>query len=155
MKRLILAFALLLPAVAESATIAHIKTLVETFYASRAVGLAADQEVYRATYGTYWQGIVTPGTVPDNGATVAGDYTRKPTDHAERWSDFFTGGHALPPNIPAQIQIDVYGGPLGQGWTITVRGTKGGVLLQRSWAVGPETWREKDWQECVLPCTLP
>lgn len=155
MKRLILAFALLLPATTEAATLAQIKTAIKNFRDAHAAKIVAKQNAYLAAHGTYWQGIVTPSEIPDDGATVVQDYTRRPTDHVHRWIDVFAGVDALPDNIPAQIQVDVYGGPLGQGWTLTVRATKNGNLYWKTWAVGPETWREQDWQSCTLPCGLP
>ena len=114
------------------------------------------QEAYAANHGgRYWQGIATPSNLPDDGALVAADYTKKPHDQAERWTDIFFGADVLPTNIPAQAQVDVYDGPQGKGWTVTLRGTKNGNLYWRTWNVGPETWREQDWQSCILPCSIP
>ena len=76
---------------------------------------------------------------------MAADWTKKPTDQATRWIDVFTGLDALPANIPAQISVDVYDGPLGTGWTVTLKGTKNGNLYAKCWNVGPETHRAHDW----------
>ncbi len=48
-------------------------------------------------------------------------------------------------SIPCQISVDVYDGPLGKGWTVTLRATKAGVLYWRTWNVGAEMWRRTDW----------
>ena len=138
----------------EAATLAQIKTAIETFRSNHAAKIIAKQEAYLASHGTYWQGILTPNSPPDDGATVAADWTKKPTDQARRWADVFKDADALPDNIPAQIRVDVYDGPLGKGWTITLAGTKNGNRYWRTWNVGPETSRAQDWLSCVLPCSV-
>lgn len=157
MRRLLLLLVLAVPATGQAATIAQIRTAIENWRDTNAEKLVARQEAYAANHGgRYWQGILTPTNPPDDGGTVAADWTRKPTDQAERWADTFTGANALPANIPAQIRVDVYDGPAGKGWTVTLTGTKGGSRYWRTWNVGPETQRAHDWQSCVLPCsTLP
>lgn len=155
MKRLIPVLAFLgLASYSESATLGQIKTAIENFRDAHAAKIVAKQEAYLAAHGTYWQGIITPATPSDDGASLAADYTLKPTDQPTSWADVFSGVDALPANIPAQARMDVYNGPLGKGWTITLLGTKNGVLYWRTWAVGPETWRAQDWSSCTLPCGL-
>lgn len=146
MKRLVLIL-LLIPATSSAATLAQIKAAIENFRDTHGPKIVARQEAYAAAHnGRYWQGIITHNTPPDDGASTPADYTRKPTDQAERWSDIFTGANALPANIPCQIRVDVYDGPLGKGWTVTLSGTKGGNYYWKTWNVGPETWRQHDWQ---------
>ena len=154
MRRLTLLVLLLLaPCAGQSATLDSIRAAIENFRDAHAAKLVAKQEAYAANHGgRYWQGIITPGTIPDDGASVAADYTRKPTDQANRWADVFSGADALPASIPAQIRVDVYDGPLGKGWVLTVSGTKSGNLYTKAWNVGPETWRAHAWQSCTLPC---
>ena len=128
------------------ATIAQIKTAIENFRTAHGPKIVARQEAYAANHnGRYWQGIITPTVPPDDGASVAADYTKKPTDQLERWADVFKAADALPANIPCQISVDVYDGPLGKGWTVTLQGTKASKMYTRTWNVGPETWRETAW----------
>lgn len=128
------------------ATLAAIKAAIEDFRTTHGPKIVDRQEAYALNHnGRYWQGIITPTVPPDDGATVAADWTKKPTDQATHWLDVFTGANALPANLPAQIAVDVYDGPLGTGWTITLRGTKAGNLYEKAWSVGPETGRSHDW----------
>ncbi len=147
MRRLIPLALLLIAVPGEAATLAQIKAAIENFQATHGAKIVARQEAYAANHGgRYWQGIITPNAAPDDGLSVAADYTKRPTDQAERWADIFTGANALPASIPCQIRVDVYEGPLGKGWTVTLRATKTGVLYWRTWNVGPETWRATGWQ---------
>jgi hypothetical protein len=151
MRRLLLLF-VLLPAASDAASLAEIKTAIENFQTTHGAKIVARQEAYAANHGgRYWQGIITPAVAPDDGASVVADYTKHPTDQTERWTDVFTGANILPANIPCQIRVDVYDGPLGTGWTVTLQGTKSGVLYWRTWNVGPETWRQTGWLSRSLP----
>lgn len=119
-------------------TVAQIQNAVDNWVGNNQSKLVAVQDAYYAANGRYFQGITTPDTLPDNGETVVADYSKKPTDQIERWSDVFTGGNLLPSNVPAQIAIDVYDGPLGKGWAATLRFTKSLVTYQKTWSFGPE-----------------
>lgn len=120
------------------ATLTQIQNAIDSWMSSNQAKLVAAQNAYYASHGRYFQGITTPATLPDDGATVVADYAKKPTDQLEKWSDVFTGGNLLPGNVPAQITIDVYDGPLGRGWMATLRFTKTGVTYRKTWAFGPE-----------------
>lgn len=152
MRKVILATLFLLsPLPCAAATVDQIRAAIENFRDTHAAKIVARQEAYLAAKGRYWQGVITPAVSPDNGAFVTPDYTRRPTDQAERWSTVFSGPDALPSTVPAQISVDVYDGPLGKGWTLTVVATKAGVRYWRTWSVGPED-RATNWQSCTLPC---
>jgi len=128
------------------ATLAEIRTLVDNWKDTIGPKIVNRQNAYFATHGRYWQGIVTPGVRPDDGGSVVPNYTFKPTDQATSWADHFSGANALPGSIPAQIAIDVYDGPLGKGYTITLFITKAGRLYARTWNVGPEN-RDAAWAD--------
>lgn len=135
------------------ATIAEIRTAIENFVTNHGPKFIRRQERYFANHGYYWQGVLTPATIPDDGVLVAANYSVRPTDHPERWSDIFINDDIddrLPASIPMQISVDVYGGPRGQGWSFTVYATKAGTLYWRTWHVGPETERQTDWQSRLL-----
>lgn len=126
------------------ATITQIQNAVDSWVSSNQAKLVAVQDAYYASKGRYFQGITTPAALPDDGATVVADYTKKPTDQLEKWSDVFTGGNLLPGSIPAQITIDVYDGPLGKGWAATLRFTKSLQTYRKTWGFGPEP-RDTGW----------
>lgn len=128
------------------ATLSQIKTAIENWRSTYGPKIVARQEAYAANHsGRYWQGSITPSIPPDDGASMVADYTKRPTDQVERWADIFKAADALPMSIPCQIQVDVYDGPLGTGWTVTLSGTKNGTRYSRTWNVGPEKWRAADW----------
>ncbi len=43
----------------------------------------------------------------------------------------------------------VYDGPLGKGWRLTARATKGTTLMSKVWSFGPEE-RATDWIETEI-----
>lgn len=108
----------------------------------------AYQASYFAAHGRYWQGLMTPPTVPADGALVAPDLTLKPEGQAEDWS-----GVGIAATLPFSVQVDRYDGPLGPGYQILVRVTDVGRLMARSVGSGPEIWRTFDWSD-VTPETF-
>lgn len=130
------------------ATNAQIQATIESFWTNHQAKFIGVQDDYAVTHSRrYWQGIVSSSIPPDDGALVNPDLTRKPTDQAERWLDVFIGGRSLPSaNWPASIRVDVYDGPGGTGWSVTVTYTKAGQTWSRTFHIaGPETWRESPW----------
>lgn len=71
----------------------------------------------------------------------------KPSDVGKSWADL-----GLPdPDPQYECWIDVYDGPSGKGYVINYEFNKGGTLIRKALNVGPEEWREKDWEEVVEP----
>jgi hypothetical protein len=132
------------------ATLAQIKAAVETLKDTIGPVLVRRQNHYFSQHGKYWQGILTPSTPPDDGASVVADYTRKPTDQSESWADRFSGADSLPATLKAQIRVDTYDGPSGKGWTVTLRITKSGKTYARTWNFGPED-RDTSWADVTVP----
>lgn len=124
------------------ATVAQIKAAAEQFRQDHGTKFRNRQETYFAIHNINWQGIISHAVIPDDGIAAPPDLTRRPTDQVERWQDVFTGANALPANWPIAIQVDVYDGPSGKGWTITVLATKNLITYSRTWNFGPETYRE-------------
>lgn len=124
------------------ATVAQIKAAAEQFKQDHGAKFLNRQEAYLTARNINWQGIISHVTIPDDGVATAPDLTRRPTDQNERWQDVFTGANLLPATWPIAVQVDVYDGPSGKGWTITVLATKNGITYSRTWNFGPETWRE-------------
>ena len=133
-----------------------LKTDLEKFEFDHAAKFEAVQTDYFAAHGKYWQGIETPATLPDEGTKEKDpDLTKKPQDQVEKWEDVFKGAELLPSKWPATMRCDVYEGPLGLGWVLTLAVSEGGIRWQRSWNYGPEKWREdKDWRE-ITPLVIP
>jgi hypothetical protein len=130
------------------ATIAQIRSVVETLKDAVGPVLVRRQNHYFEAHGRYWQGILTPSMPPDDGADCAPDWTCKPTDQAESWADRFSGLDALPATMKAQLRVDAYDGPLGTGWSVSLRFQKAGKTYERTWAFGPEA-RDAAWREVI------
>jgi len=131
------------------ATVPQIKAAIEGFWVNHGAKFINRQDDYFARVAgySYWQGIRTPDAIPDNGAVLPADYTKHPADQIETWADRFAGTYALPGTLQAQISVDVYDGPIGKGWSVTVHFTKDAILYSKTWHYGPETWRGHDWIE--------
>ena len=133
------------PAISEK-----LKTDLEKFQSDHIIKFQAVQDEYKLSHRDYWQGIETPSVLPDELIKEKdADYTKKPSDQIERWSDVFKGvDKLLPSKVPATISVDVYSGPSGQGWTITLRCLEAGKVQKRTWNFGPEDYRhDKGWIE--------
>jgi len=127
------------------ATLAEIRAAAEQFRDDHASKFVRRQNAYFAAHGRYWQGIATPALIPDDGASRSPDLSTKPHDQAETWADSFTGADALPASWPVRMSVDVYNGPSGHGWSVTVLVSKAGTTYMRTWNVGPEIYRETGW----------
>lgn len=72
---------------------------------------------------------------------------RKPADVSKSWDDL-----KLPdPDPQYECWIDVYDGPSGKGYVINYEFNRSGTLIRKALNVGPEEWRERDWEEVVEP----
>jgi len=114
---------------------------------------------YLKDYGHYWQGLSTHSeaakpeyTAADKVQPItevkvypADSLNIKPSDQlAERsWSELFP---TLVDKLAADLRIDVYDGPDGMGYVISLRYCVDGLCYLRSVNVGPESWRSTDWQ---------
>ena len=131
------------------ATIAQIQAAIDAWMLSNQQKFVRRQDKYFPVNRRYFQGIMTPAVAPDDGAVIALDWDKKPTDQIESWRDVFVndadGNDVLPANGPVQIRMDSYHSPFGHGWLIALQGTKDEVLWFRTWNFGPETWRETGW----------
>lgn len=105
------------------------------------------QEAYLNVRGRYWQGIVTPATIPTDGFALALDLSRRPTDQVERWADVASAWQvSWPATSTVQLQIDVYTGPQGKGWVFTARCMLEGRIWERAVNIGPEIASAHDWE---------
>ena len=84
------------------------------------------QDAYLAAHGKYYQGIITPTTVPPLGADRPVDKTKKPHDQNENWNDVF--GVMIPDTLPCSVEIHAYQSLAGHsftlyGWITDTQGT--------------------------------
>lgn len=131
------------PAYSQTSISPKLGSDLEKFYSDQLPLLQKVQTVYYEAHGRYWQGILTPASLPDETTKErTPDLKVKPTDQEESWEALFKGADILPPKWPAQLQIDVYDGPRGKGWTVTLRASEGGKPQVRTWNFGPEKERD-------------
>jgi hypothetical protein len=90
------------------------------------------EDEFLATFGYYFQGIVTPAVYPVDGADVDADLTLHPSDQAQDWTAFLGSAAGSLGKFPCSISIEYHYGPAGRGFTITFRYTN---------AQGQNWWR--------------
>ena len=110
--------------------------------------IVARQENYRANRGQYWQGLPTHLTCPahensTDGSKLGDNLAAHPTDLFEDWLAVFPEWASE--LIPACVRIDIYDGPSGAGWALTLEMTHTGTLYRRVLNVGPESYRAMPW----------
>jgi hypothetical protein len=135
-------------------TLNQIRTAIDNFVDNRWPTIVARQENYRTNQGRYWQGLKTHLVAPahtssTDGSKVGDLLDQSPDDQGEfsTWLNVFP--EWLSDLLPALIKVDVYDGPQGQGWTLTVEATHNGNLWRRVVNVGPESYRAKAWTQVV------
>lgn len=124
-------------------TLAQIRTAVDNKLAALWPVVQAKQATYAANHnGRFWQGLVTRSIPPADGATALPDVGQKcPTDQPDPWPSAI-----LTTPMEMSLVIDVYSGPLGDGYVATVQVTVLGQTYERAAQVGPETWRQYAWR---------
>lgn len=87
---------------------------IDAAIASLLSSIDSYQATYFATYGRYWQGLVSHKFIPANGSTVAADnLSNTPPDQVVTWATF----GVTPGTIPAAVRVDAYQSPSGWGYT--------------------------------------
>ena len=109
--------------------------------------IVAKQEVYFDANDVYWQGLRTHSIEPahvtaDYADTVPTELDGSPNDQPVSWTTFIP---EINTSLPAAFVSDVYHGPEGQGFVISVYARYNGTLYSRSQNSGPETWRTVGW----------
>ena len=111
------------------------------------------QIAYAANHdGKYWQGLRTHTfeleyTDSVDAGAPADNLADSPSDVAESWLDRYPELASV--NIPAVFIMDVYDGPSGKGFVLTVGAKWNGNKYARSQNYGPETWRTVGWHQVV------
>lgn len=105
----------------------------------------------------YWQGLNSHSAIPAHVTAADNDITpdqldSQPTDQPVSWND----ADFIPQPIttwPCSLQVNVYDGPSGVGYTAVATFLHGGDEYRKTINSGPETYREHDWQP-VLPASI-
>jgi len=126
----------------------------DRFLAKEWARIQARQSAYFTTKGKYFQGLPTHASAPvhtDSAfPTPAPDrLTTKPTDQAEDWLSQFSEWNGMA--MPSLVRMDVYDGPQGKGYVVTVEAFRGTQRWRRSINVGPETYRGRAWAPHTPP----
>ena len=120
-----------------------LETRLDALLDDTAAQVAAVQENYRSIKGRYWQGARTHTATPSDGAKIATDPTRKPSDQTETWTSF---GIELPAQTEAALSVHVYETRAGHGYVVNADVIVGGTYYRRAVNHGPETRRGHDWK---------
>ena len=109
---------------------------------------------YRQIRGKYFQSLISHDTPPEE--VTAPDQTKTPTDQTDTDLNDLWTKTTLNAKINWAFKIDVYDGPSGQGYVLTVVANIKGDTWTRSINYGPaeENWRTVDWYQ-VIPDELP
>src|SRR5262245_45829483 len=105
------------------------------------------EDEFKAAFGKYFQGIVTPIVYPIDGEDKDPDLTLHPSDQPQDWAFFFGSAAGNMGKYPCSISIEYHKGPLGEGFTITFRYTNAqGQNWWRMAGIGPYAMTIP-WQE--------
>lgn len=125
--------------------------MVDDWLAGKWPTVVARQQNYCANRGHYWQGLRTHTLTPSfssntDGSSVPDQLSAAPSDDPfNAWSAVFPEWAGVA--IPCVIKVDVYSGPLGQGWCATVEVKWNNRVFRRAQNVGPESERTFAWTE--------
>lgn len=133
------------------ATLREVQQRVDDWLASKWSDFLSLQQSYEAANGRYWQGLPIHDSDPIDGAdTTPNRRDVKPSGQAEDWSTFV--GNRFD-SVRCNLRCDVYDGPQGKGFVVTVRAgwqDRSGVgIYERSVNHGAETHRTTDWFEVI------
>lgn len=135
-------------------TLTQIRNAIDNFVTNKWPTIVARQENFRANRGTYWQGLATHTSCPSHSNSTddskLGDRLNEtPSDQFATWLNVFP--EWVTELLPACVKVDVYDGPQGQGWVLTVEAIHNGTLWRRSQNVGPESHRTQGWHQVQEP----
>ena len=103
--------------------------------------LTSIQSTYKTGNAKYWQGLPCVSIIPSDGIEESTDLTVKPTDQTETWND---EAISLAATLPVCLQVNVYDGPLGHGYTVIAVVKEAGQTYSRSVDTGHES-RTEAW----------
>ena len=129
---------------------------VDQWLDANLVEMSKRQEIYYQANGQYWQGLSThieapaygEGSTKEEIAKEPDNFAAKPTDQQAGWFDIFPEFGIE--KLAADVRFDVYSGPQGDGYTITLSLLYKDILFVRSLQFGPEQDREFYWRQVDL-----
>lgn len=108
----------------------EIRAAIDTRLAQLWSAIQTKENQYYAVHGHYWQGLRTHTILPADGATALPDIgAMTPTDQPDSWPLTL---RSTP--IEMALVIDVYSGPLGEGYQASV------WVMQAASGCGPHRW---------------
>lgn len=134
--------------------VVHVMADADAWIASRLAMLTSRQSTHAASHnGKFWQGLATHAapvvhTTFLEGTRVADSLDAHPSDQSETWNDVIPEWAGV--KVPCRVIVDVYDGPSGKGWCVTLSVKHNGDTWNRTVNVGPETYRERAWAKIVL-----
>ena len=97
-----------------------------------------------------WQAPATHSRPPRVIKRVQGDYGvqdgSEPDPRPDWWPNWWDVGIDLPADLLCSVQIHVYDGPSGDGWVLVADIDVDGEIYRRWINIGPETYRDTDWE---------
>lgn len=131
------------------ASLSQVRNLVDNWLTARWPIIVSRQDTFFANKGRYWQGLLTHLTLPvytnvTDGASIGNNMLVETTDNKESWQQLFP--ELLAVNLPAAVRCDVYNGPAGHGYAVTVYIRFNSTIYSRTENVGPEMYRTQTWQ---------
>lgn len=130
----------------------EIQSSVDNYLVTQLDIIIGKQEDYLKTNSKYWQGLSFDTEVKDYSSidsVARGDtISSKPTNETVGWTDILP--EITPATCPATITIDIYDGPLGKGWLVKADFIYLDSIYRKIRNVGPELYRESDWQTTVI-----
>jgi len=148
MRPLLFLIGLLACSTSHAETLAALRLRVDTWLTNRFSLLNSRQNAYFVSHGKYFQGLITHSALPAQ--TTAATAVAAPdgltfhhADRSETWQDFLP---EINETLAGAIVIDVYDGPQGKGWIVTVYVRYNGTTYRRIKSVGPDTSRDAPWE---------
>ena len=127
---------------------AKIKSDIETIVSANTVKIQSFQETYKLSKARYMQVLWSHTDAPSS-LTLATNLTTKPT-YQDEDTQYFFDSLGLTKTLPMRLKVDIYDGPAGQGYVLSVEVTYNAQLFSRQWNFGSEMYRSTNWFEVKL-----
>jgi len=127
-------------------TVEQVQQMIDARLNAQLNRIRSAQAAHKDEHGRYWQGLPTHAEPPRDGSDVDPDrWNDKAPGHSLSWRDI--GG--VSNRMMSQMWIDIYNGPQGKGYVVTLRFRHGLDEWTRSINTGPETFKEQPWTKVI------